>query len=66
MRIRSTPVRVSRSSTFATTPCVPLWALVPEEGGDPLVPAEVYADGCSIQIPRCQDWPAPHARGWRT
>jgi transposase InsO family protein len=34
----------------------PHWALVPEEGGDPLVPAEVYAGGRSIQIPRWQDW----------
>ena len=34
----------------------PHWALVPEEGGDPLVPAEVYAGGRSIQIPRWQPW----------
>ena len=34
----------------------PHWALVSEEGGDPLVPAEVYADGRSVQIPRWQDW----------
>jgi putative transposase len=34
----------------------PHWALVPEEGGDPLVPAEVYAGDRSIQIPRWQDW----------
>ena len=32
------------------------WALVPEEGGDPLVPAEVYTGTRSIQIPRWQDW----------
>jgi putative transposase len=34
----------------------PHWALVPEEGGDPLVPIEVYAGARSIQIPRWQDW----------
>jgi len=34
----------------------PHWALLPEEGGDPLVPVEVYAGGRSIQIPRLQEW----------
>jgi transposase InsO family protein len=34
----------------------PHWALIPEEGGDPLVPAEVYAGSRSVQIPRWQDW----------
>ena len=34
----------------------PHWALRPEEGGDPLVPAEVYAGGRTIQIPRWQSW----------
>jgi putative transposase len=34
----------------------PHWALVPEEGGDPLVPAEVYAGDRTIRIPRWQDW----------
>src|SRR5437899_1095166 len=34
----------------------PHWALVPEEGGDPLVPAEVYAGERSTQIPRWQPW----------
>jgi len=34
----------------------PHWALLPEEGGDPLVPAEVYRGGRTIQIPRWQDW----------
>jgi transposase InsO family protein len=34
----------------------PHWALVPEEGGDPWVPAEVYASGRTIQIPRWQQW----------
>jgi putative transposase len=34
----------------------PHWALVPEGGGDPLVPAEVYAGGRTIQIPRWQAW----------
>jgi putative transposase len=34
----------------------PHWALLPEEGGDPLVPVEVYAGGQVIQIPRWQGW----------
>lgn len=34
----------------------PHWALVPQEGGDVLVPAEVYAGGRTIQIPRWQAW----------
>jgi putative transposase len=34
----------------------PHWALIPEEGGDPLVPVEVYALGRTIQIPKWQTW----------
>jgi transposase InsO family protein len=34
----------------------PHWALRPEEGGDPLVPEEVYAGGEVVQIPRWQTW----------
>ena len=34
----------------------PHWALVPEEGGDPFVPVEVYAQGRHIQIPAWQEW----------
>jgi transposase InsO family protein len=34
----------------------PHWALVPEEGGDPLVPEEVYTGGRAIRIPRWQGW----------
>jgi transposase InsO family protein len=34
----------------------PHWALIPSEGGDVLVPAEVYAEGRAIQIPRWQAW----------
>ena len=34
----------------------PHWALVPEEGGDPLVPAEVYRGDRSVRIPRWQGW----------
>ena len=30
--------------------------LRPTEGGDPLVPAEVYAGGRTIEIPRWQSW----------
>lgn len=32
------------------------WALLPVEGGDVLVPAEVYAGGREIQVPRWQAW----------
>jgi putative transposase len=34
----------------------PHWALIPEEGGDPLVPEEVYTNRHSTQIPRWQGW----------
>lgn len=34
----------------------PHWSLVPEEGGDALVPREVYAEGRAIRIPRWQSW----------
>ncbi|NQU26389.1 MAG: hypothetical protein HQ567_34320 [Candidatus Nealsonbacteria bacterium] len=34
----------------------PHWALIPEEGGDPLVPKEVYTSARSIQIPKWQGW----------
>ena len=34
----------------------PHWALVPEEVGDLLVPAEVYAGGSKTKIPCWQDW----------
>ncbi len=34
----------------------PHWALVPEVGGDPWVPAEVYAGKRAIQIPKWQTW----------
>ena len=34
----------------------PHWALVPEAGGDPMVPLEVYAEGMAIQIPKWQTW----------
>jgi transposase InsO family protein len=34
----------------------PHWALVPEEGGDPLVPEEVYTGSRAIRIPRWQGW----------
>lgn len=34
----------------------PHWALKPEEGGDPLVPEEVYAKGRVVQLPRWQGW----------
>jgi transposase InsO family protein len=34
----------------------PHWALVPAEGGDPVTPAEVYADGVVTKLPRWQAW----------
>jgi putative transposase len=34
----------------------PHWALIPEVGGDPLVPEEVYREGRAIAIPRWQGW----------
>lgn len=34
----------------------PHWALRPEEGGDPLVPEEVYSGGRKVQLPRWQQW----------
>ena len=34
----------------------PHWALRPADGGDPLVPAEVYAGGRTVQIPKWQSW----------
>lgn len=34
----------------------PHWSLRPQAGGDPLVPAEVYAGGRTIEIPRWQAW----------
>jgi transposase InsO family protein len=34
----------------------PHWALRPAEGGDPLVPEEVYAGGRAVQIPKWQAW----------
>jgi putative transposase len=34
----------------------PHWALVPEEGGDPLTPQDVYVSGCPIRIPKWQGW----------
>jgi transposase InsO family protein len=34
----------------------PHWALVPEAGGDPVVPFEVYAGGVKIRTPRWQGW----------
>jgi transposase InsO family protein len=34
----------------------PHWALIPEEGGDPVTPYDVYALGRKTQIPRWQKW----------
>ena len=34
----------------------PHWALVPEDGGDPLTPEDVYVKGLAVQIPRWQGW----------
>jgi putative transposase len=34
----------------------PHWALIPEAGGDPVVPAEVYVGDVKIKIPEWQGW----------
>jgi transposase InsO family protein len=34
----------------------PHWALVPEDGGDPVTPYEVYVTGLRTKIPRWQGW----------
>ena len=34
----------------------PHWALIPEAGGDPLTPEDVYVGGGAIQIPKWQGW----------
>lgn len=34
----------------------PHWALIPETGGDPMTPYDVYVDGKTIQIPKWQGW----------
>lgn len=34
----------------------PHWALIPQSGGDPHTPYEVYVDGVRTQIPRWQGW----------
>ena len=34
----------------------PHWALIPEEGGDPLTPEDVYAKGMPVRLPAWQAW----------
>ena len=34
----------------------PHWALVPEEGGDPVTPKDVYVGGVRTRIPKWQGW----------
>jgi len=34
----------------------PHWALIPQAGGDPLTPYEVYVSGQAIRIPKWQRW----------
>ena len=34
----------------------PHWALVPEAGGDPVTPYDVYVSGQAIRIPKWQGW----------
>lgn len=34
----------------------PHWALIPQTGGDPLTPYEVYVSGQAIRIPKWQGW----------
>jgi len=35
---------------------VPHWALIPEEGGDPVTPHDVYVGGVKVGIPKWQGW----------
>lgn len=34
----------------------PHWALIPEEGGDPVTPQDVYEHGQAVGIPKWQSW----------
>lgn len=34
----------------------PHWALIPQEGGDPLTPYDVYAEGRMVRLPKWQGW----------
>jgi transposase InsO family protein len=34
----------------------PHWALIPQEGGDPLTPSDVYVDGRMVRLPKWQGW----------
>lgn len=34
----------------------PHWALIPENGGDPVTPADVYINGMATRLPRWQPW----------
>jgi putative transposase len=34
----------------------PHWALVPQTGGDPVTPAQVYRGGLAVQLPAWQGW----------
>ena len=34
----------------------PHWALIPEAGGDPVTPEDVYVNGVTTQIPSWQPW----------
>jgi putative transposase len=34
----------------------PHWALIPEDGGDPVTPEDVYVHGLAITIPKWQGW----------
>ena len=34
----------------------PHWALIPEEGGDPVTPEEVYVEGRAMGTPKWQTW----------
>lgn len=34
----------------------PHWALIPETGGDPVTPVDVYEHGATVRLPRWQTW----------
>ena len=35
---------------------LPHWSLIPQAGGDPMTPYDVYVEGKTIRIPKWQGW----------
>jgi hypothetical protein len=46
----------SRTKPPDSEPIHKIWSFLPEDGGDPLTPKEVYLKGLTVQIPRWQGW----------